>query len=127
MIEERASRLSRRTLTLSLALSVFFPVLGAGQTSAPASARPSAPSNPLASSDDPRVGLKAGLYDAGEAGFIMEKGASIPKPPGFAPGNFFPHIIPPPLPRPHPTAAPGRGRPRSRAGAKAPAASRPPP
>src|SRR5260370_24924306 len=103
MIEERASRLSRRTLTLSLALSVFFPVLGAGQTSAPASARPSAPSNPRSSSDDPRVGLKAGLYDAGEAVFGMEKVASIPKPPGFAPGNFFPNVAPPPeLPAPAP-------------------------
>ena len=39
--------------------------------------------NPRASSDDPRVGLKAGLYDAGEAAFGMERLASLPKPPGF--------------------------------------------
>ncbi len=95
MIEQRASRLSRHTLTLSFALSVFFPVLCAGQTSAPASGRLSAPSNPRASSDDPRVGLKAGLYDAGEAVFGLEKLASIPKPPGFAPGNFIPNGAPP--------------------------------
>jgi hypothetical protein len=95
MIEERASRLSRHTLTLSLALSAFFPVLCTGQASAPASARPSAPSNPRASSDDPRVGLKGGLYDAGEAAFGMEKLATLPKPPGFAPDNFIPITNPP--------------------------------
>src|SRR6266852_9175066 len=95
MIADRASlsrvwRLSPHTLTLSLALSAFFPVLCAGQTSGPASARLSAPSNPRASSGDPRVGLKGGLYDAGEAAFGMEKVTSIPKPPGFAPDNFVP-------------------------------------
>jgi hypothetical protein len=109
MIEQRASRISRHILTLSLALSAFFPVLCAGQTSAPASGRLSAPSNPRASSDDPRVGLKAGLYDAGEAVFGMEKLASIPKPPGFAPGNFFPNVAPPPeLQEPPEPPAPGQ-------------------
>jgi hypothetical protein len=63
----------------SLALSVSFAMLCAGQASAPA------PSNPRASSDDPRVGLKAGLYDAGEAASGLERIASLPKPPGFAP------------------------------------------
>jgi len=115
MIEQRASRISRNILTLSLALSVFFPVLCAGQTSAPASGRLSAPSNPRASSDDPRVGLKAGLYDAGEAVFGMEKLASIPKPPGFAPGNFFPNVAPPPElqepPEPPTPGQPARPRP----------------
>ena len=95
MIEPQAPRLSRNTLTLSLALSVFFPVLCAGQTSAPGSERLAAPSNARASSDDPRVGLKAGLYDAGEAIFGMEKLASIPKPPGFAPGNFIANPVMP--------------------------------
>jgi hypothetical protein len=33
------------------------------------------------------VGLKAGLYDAGEAAFGLERLYSLPKPPGFAPGN----------------------------------------
>jgi hypothetical protein len=97
MIEQRASRLSRLTLTLSLALSAFFPALCAGQTSAPASGRLSAPSNPRSSSD-PRIGLKAGLYDAGEAVFGVVKIASIPKPPGFAPGSFIPSVAPPPDP-----------------------------
>src|SRR5437879_6363519 len=97
MIEQRASRLSLPTLALSFALSAFFPILCAGQTSAPASERLSAPSNPRASSD-PRIGLKAGLYDAGEAIFGVVKLASIPKPPGFAPGSFIPNVAPPPEP-----------------------------
>jgi hypothetical protein len=99
MIERRASRLSRHTLALSLALSAFFPVLCGGQTSAPASGRLAAPSNARAT-DDPRIGLKAGLYDAGEAISGLEKLASIPKPPGFAPGNFIPNPV---LPEPEPT------------------------
>ena len=39
--------------------------------------------NPRAPSTDPRVGLKAGLYDAGEAAFGLQRIASLPKPPGF--------------------------------------------
>jgi hypothetical protein len=114
MIEERASRfsrLSRLTLTLSLALSAFFPGLcpgqnSAGQTTAPASARLSAPSNARGSSDDPRVGLKGGLYDAGEAAFGLQKIISLPKPPGFAPDNFIPNTNPPQPPEEEP--APGQ-------------------
>jgi hypothetical protein len=37
--------------------------------------------------DDPRVGLKPGLYDAGEAAFGLERLISMPKPPGFAPNS----------------------------------------
>ena len=70
--------ISPRSMTMSLAV---FAGLCAGQSSAPA------PSNPRSSSDDPRIGLKAGLYDAGEAVFGMEKLASLPKPPGFAPAS----------------------------------------
>jgi len=99
MIERGALRLSRYTLALPLALSAFFPVLCAGQTSAPASGRLAAPSNARAT-DDPRIGLKAGLYDAGEAISGLEKLASIPKPPGFAPGNFIPNpVMPDPEPQ----------------------------
>ena len=109
MIEHRVSRISRHILTLPLALSAFFPVFCAGQSSAPAaSARPSAPSNARASSDDPRVGLKAGLYDAGEAAFGLEKLASIPKPPGFAPGNFIPNGAPQQPPEPPAPGQPAR-------------------
>ena len=45
-----------------------------------------APVNPR-QSNDPRTGLKAGIFDAGEAISGMEKLASMPKPPGFAPGS----------------------------------------
>ena len=39
------------------------------------------PAPPL--TNDPRVGLKAGLHDAGEAAKNLEKIASLPKPEGF--------------------------------------------
>jgi hypothetical protein len=96
MIDQRASRLSRRTLRFSLAVSALFPILCLGQTKGTAPS--TVPSNPRASSDDPRVGLKPGLYDAGEAIFGLVKLASLPKPAGFAPGNFFPNLQPPPEP-----------------------------
>src|ERR1700737_5291913 len=44
-----------------------------------------------AAAADPRVGLKAGLHDAGEAARNMERISSLPKPKGFfdpkAPGG----------------------------------------
>ena len=64
---------------------------GPGLASAPVNAPPPAVyTNPRAPADDPRIGLKAGLYDAGEAAFGIQKVMSLPKPPGFAPGNFIP-------------------------------------
>jgi hypothetical protein len=100
MSDERASLLPRSVLTLALAVSALLPTLGSGQDKVPAPS--SVPSNPRASSDDPRVGLKAGLYDAGEAAFGLVKVASLPKPPGFAPGNFIPVLQPPPAAPPQP-------------------------
>src|SRR5437773_4099387 len=38
---------------------------------------------PSAASNDPRVGLKAGFHDAGEAARNIERIASLPKPEGF--------------------------------------------
>ena len=106
MMAQQDSRPSRRTLILSLALSAFFPLLCAAQTSAPAA--PKVSTNPRAPSD-PRVGLKAGLYDAGEAIFGLEKLVSLPKPPGFAPDNFFKTVNPPPEPpEPPPPGEPAR-------------------
>jgi hypothetical protein len=96
MIDERASLRSRCVLTLALAVSAFFPTLGSGQDKVPAPS--TVPSNPRASSTDPRVGLKAGLYDAGEAAFGLVKVVSLPKPPGFAPASFVPNVAPPPEP-----------------------------
>src|SRR5580704_1285692 len=64
---------------------------------------PSVYSNARAGSDDPRIGLKPGLYDAGEAIFGLEKIASLQKPAGFAPD---PNAPPPPPPPATPAGAP---------------------
>src|SRR5580693_5315141 len=65
-------------------------------------------SNPRAGADDPRIGLKPGLYDAGEAISGLQKVASIQKPPGFAADPNAPPPPPPPVPPPGGDAA-GRG------------------
>jgi hypothetical protein len=68
---------------------------------------PSVYSNPRSGPDDPRIGLKPGLYDAGEAIFGLQKIASLQKPPGFA---ADPNAPEPPPPPPPPAGAPaGRG------------------
>src|SRR5438067_7866991 len=67
-----------------------------------------------ASKPDPRVGLKAGLRDAGEAARNLERIASLGKPEGFfdpkapAGGQIPPERDPnlPPLPPPDPTLPP---------------------
>src|SRR5271154_6428231 len=112
MIVERTPRFSRGAVTLSLALFVFFPVLCAGQAGAPA------PSNPRASSDDPRIGLKAGVFDAGEASFGLQRLASLPKPPGFAPasGTFEEPTIGPPNATAKEGAPKPKGPPRAQYG-----------
>jgi hypothetical protein len=69
---------------------------------------PSVYSNPRSGPDDPRIGLKPGLYDAGEAIFGLEKIATLQKPPGFAPDPNAPEPPPPPAP-PAGAAAGGRG------------------
>jgi hypothetical protein len=91
MTPEPTSRLSRAA---TIALAFCFPLLCAGQASTPAPATPAPSSttptvfsNPRSGPDDPRVGLKGGLYDAGEAAFGLERVVSLPKPPGFAPGD----------------------------------------
>src|ERR1700722_18533839 len=72
---------------------------------------PSVYSNPRSGADDPRIGLKPGLYDAGEAISGLEKIASIQKPPGFAPDPNAPPPPPPPPPPANAAAnAPGGGR-----------------
>ena len=59
------------------ALSFSITMLCAAQST------PAVYSNPRASADDPRIGLKGGLHDAAEAASGLEKVASLPKPPGF--------------------------------------------
>ena len=63
--------------------------------------------NPRSGNDDPRVGLKPGLYDAGEAAFGLERLASLPKPSGFAPGDVVVTPGPTPPPPPPPGESPG--------------------
>jgi hypothetical protein len=87
---------------------MFLPAICAGQPAAavpPKVAPPTVYSNPRAGSDDPRVGLKGGLYDAGEAAFGLQKVATLPKPVGFAPGSDATATAPPPAPTPEPGAA----------------------
>src|ERR1700748_1499569 len=105
MIAERTTRFSRSVLTIAVALSVSFPAFCAGQNS------PSVYTNPRAGADDPRVGLKAGLYDAGEASSGLQRLLSWPKPAGFAPAlasiaAFDALPAPPPPP---PGTPPARG------------------
>src|ERR1700722_13861608 len=100
MIQERIPR-------LFVTLSIAFPVLCAAQTPAPAPPKSTVYVNPRSGPDDPRIGLKAGLYDAGEAASGLEKLVSLPKPSGFAPGDF---IAPPAQPAPEPPPTPGPGR-----------------
>src|SRR5215475_2461674 len=82
--------------------SAGFPVPAAGQTAAPSTTNSTVFTNPRSAPDDPRVGLKGGLYDAGEAASGLQRIASLPKPPGFAPGDT---AGPPPPP---PTGADGQ-------------------
>ena len=65
MIARLSSRFSRAVTALFFALSI--PVFCAGQPTTPA------PVNPRASSDDPRVGLKPGLHDAGDPSVAVAK------------------------------------------------------
>ncbi len=108
MIERKIVRLARRALRVSLA---FLPALCIAQSPArpeekiPLNPKSTVPMNPRSGPDDPRVGLKGGLYDAAEAIFGMERLASVPKPPGFAPGDSI--VVPsPPPPPPEPGETP---------------------
>src|SRR5437763_16342316 len=110
---ERTSKCSRGAVNLAFAVSAVFPILCAGQPAAATPPNPPPPtvySNPRAGADDPRVGLKGGLHDAGEAAFGLQRIATLPKPPGFAPGSDATATTPPPEPPPEPGApAGGRG------------------
>jgi hypothetical protein len=99
---------------LVFAAAIAAPVLcsaqGRGPQPDPTKALPpSVYSNPRSGSDDPRIGLKPGLYDAGEAIAGLQKVASIQKPPGFAPDPNAPEPPPPPAPPAGAPPAGGRG------------------
>lgn len=110
MISKRSSWLSPRTVSVPFIISALLPVLCAAQTSPPPSSTSTVTSNPRASADDPRIGLKAGLYDAGEAAFGMERLISLPKPVGFAPGSDVTEstATAPPVSQPAGSAQPSR-------------------
>jgi hypothetical protein len=105
---------SRQEIALSFALSVVFPALCAAQPQQQQQAPPNPPpptvySNPRAPADDPRIGLKPGLYDAGTASFGMQLITTLPKPHGFAPGDTAGAPAPAPPPADGAAAAAGRG------------------
>jgi hypothetical protein len=102
MIFSLASLSSRRTLQRAFALSLCCSTLGAGV--ALAQTAPTVFVNPRTGADDPRVGLKGGLYDAGVAASGLELVVTTPKPGSFAPdleaiaaANAAP-VPPPPAP-----------------------------
>ncbi len=83
-------------LAAALAVPAICTAQGRQQPDPSKALPPKVYSNPRAGADDPRIGLKPGLYDAGEAIFGLEKIASLPKPPGFAPDpNAAPPANPP--------------------------------
>jgi hypothetical protein len=92
MIRSISLRSTRNILALSFALSAAG--LCAAQTTTTSEAPPAAKTppkpptvfvNPRSGQDDPRVGLKGGLYDAGTAFLGLQLVMTTPKPAGFAP------------------------------------------
>src|ERR1700709_2790696 len=92
--------LGQLAISLLLPVSVFAQAAPSAPEKVPSPPPSTVPVNPRAGADDPRIGLKGGLYDAGEAAFGLERIATLPKPPGFAPGNFIPTAGPAPTPPP---------------------------
>jgi hypothetical protein len=100
--------IARHVSLIALSLGIAF-------AQAPATNAPNSTvfTNPRAGNDDPRVGLKGGLYDAGEAASGLQKVATLPKPAGFAPGNT---AGPPPAPMTGPDGQPLPGPPPTQYG-----------
>jgi len=89
-------------LTLSaLGSSAAFAQIVAGP------AKPTVYNNPQLP-NDPRVGLKGGIFDAGIAESGMHLVLNIPKPNGFSPGTLPTDAAPPPTPPPPVPGAPAR-------------------
>ena len=99
MIAEKTMRRVIGAVVASVALLVVMTPIYLAQTTPAAPAQAATPAttpapptttvytNPRAGKDDPRVGLKPGLYDAQEVVFGLEHVATLPKPPGFSPEN----------------------------------------
>jgi hypothetical protein len=102
-------KLAALALTLSLAAFAQEPAPPANPTKPAEPAKPGDPAkarapevytNPRSAPNDPRIGLKPGLHDAAEAAFGLVRLATLPKPPGFAPGALPPPAEPGAPPRP---------------------------
>ena len=113
---------SLRYTALALAISAAGIATAQTMTAAPAAKVPPKPPtvyvNPRSGPDDPRVGLKGGLYDAATASKGLQLVLTSPKPAGFAPdvasikavdATPAPPPVDPDAPRQRPT--PGQGRP----------------
>src|SRR5260370_14937032 len=79
MIARLSSPSTRRVVTVAFALYLCCSALGWGQTA------PTVYVNPRSGPDDPRIGLKGGLYDAGQAASGLKLVVTTPKPGSFAP------------------------------------------
>src|ERR1051326_5848998 len=102
MIVRRIAR--RSSAAIVSLLWICLPAISLGQGGKTGTPATTVYSNPRASSDDPRIGLKGGYQDAGEAASGLVPLVTLPKPPGFAPGDT---AGPPPTP---PPSAEGGGR-----------------
>ncbi len=89
--------ISSGAATLALAFAISFPVVLPVAGAEPKDVPPT---------KDPRVGLKAGWTDAGEAAFGLERLASLGKPAAFTPPPGAAAAAPPPTPEPPPPAGP---------------------
>jgi hypothetical protein len=97
---------SLRRAALACTLSVFACSTVLAQIPA-GPAKPTVYNNPQLP-NDPRVGLKGGITDAGVAALGMELVVNLPKPPGFAAGTTPQDAAPPPTPPPPVPGAPAR-------------------
>ncbi len=107
--------LHRVLLAMSLAIPAFSHAqTTASSTSPEATTIPPASTvyvNPRSGPDDPRVGLKGGLYDAASAASGLKLLVTLPKPPGFAPdlASITAYDAAPAPPPPPPGTPPQRG------------------
>src|SRR5580704_14269089 len=102
LINSPSLRRAALACTLSLfASSACFAQIAAGP------AKPTVYNNPQIP-NDPRVGLKGGITDAGVAALGMELVVNLPKPTGFAAGTTPQDAAPPPTPPPPVPGAPAR-------------------
>jgi hypothetical protein len=89
MIPRVSISTSRMAVATAFAFALGVPAMSVAQMDM-GEKNPNAPPstvyvNPRSGPDDPRIGLKAGLYDAGTAAMGLTLVKTLPKPPGFAP------------------------------------------